>query len=132
MEIKTRYACCSEDGSLEVGYALLQEIMSDCAEEVASCRDVHEKIKCLLRTAGLCRTSGYPVHAAKLYRQAWDLAIDDDYGHLRMKNKEFALVAACALNDVWRQLTPDDPRRTDYVKETYSYYHDIWCILYID
>ena len=110
MEIKTRCACCSEDGSLEVGYALLQEIMSDCAEEVA----------------------GYPVHAAKLYRQAWDLAIDDDYGHLRMKNKEFALVAACALNDVWRQLTPDDPRRTDYVKETYSYYHDIWCILYID
>lgn len=132
MEIETRSACCSKDGALEVGYALLQEIMSDCAKEVASSRNAHEKIKCCLSTADLCRTSGYPYHAAKLYRQAWDIAIDDDYDYLRMKNKEYALVAARALNNVWRQLTPDDPNRTDYVKETYSYYHDIWCILYID
>ena len=49
-----------------------------------------------------------------------------------MKNKEFALTAAGKLNSLVEKLRPEDMKAKDFVRETLDYYHDIYCVRYID
>ena len=111
---------------------LLVEMVADCEKDALKARDVQEKIKCYLRMADLCRSNDFAFTAFLLCHKAWDLAIDDDYEYLRMKNKEFALTAAGKLNSLVEKLRSEDMKAKDFVRETLDYYHDIYCVRYID
>ncbi len=132
MVTETKLAHCPDDGSVTVDGNLLVEMVADCEKDALKTRDVREKIKRYLRMADLCRSNDFAFTAFLLCHKAWDLAIDDDYEHLRMKNKEFALVAAGKLNSLLAKLRSDDMKAKDFVRETLGYYHDIYCVRYVD
>ncbi len=132
MVTETKFAHCPDDGQVTVDGNLLVEMVADCEKDALKARDVQEKIRCYLRMADLCRSNDFAFTAFLLCHKAWDLAIDDDYEHLRMKNKEFALTAAGKLNSLVEKLRPEDMKAKDFVRETLDYYHDIYCVRYID
>ena len=132
MVTETKFAHCPDDGQVTVDGNLLVEMVADCEKDALKARDVQEKIKCYLRMADLCRANDFAFTAFLLCHKAWDLAIDDDYEHLRMKNKEFALTAAGKLNGLVEKLRSEDMKAKDFVRETLDYYHDIYCVRYID
>lgn len=118
-----RVATATRKGLTFADTRLLQHQAEACERDDTCDRNVPALLNRIMILAETCSRCNYPGKAASLFRQARELAIEEDYRRLSMQNRHTAQTAARRFVEEMRKVAPQADC-SHWLKETRSYYDD--------
>lgn len=122
-----RIVSCSPSGELKMDARMLDEEVAACEREASQLRRVEDQVERYLQTARICRTSGHPHTAIRLYRKAIDCACEAEYRDGTLRFRDRVMEAARAVETLWRESFPDSGPAGD-LEDALDTYRDLFLL----
>lgn len=124
---RERIVSCSPSGELKMDARMLDELVAACEREAPLLRRVQDQVERYLQTARICRTSGHPHTAIRLFRKAIDCACEAEYRDGTLRFRDQVMEAARAVEALWRESFPDSGPAGD-LKDALETYRDLFLV----